>query len=458
MAFHNIQCPHCFTDYTISDERYKATEGVMRCGTCREQFKAILITENETPKFDPREVFIEPLSEPLPASEGGDIELSKESELSYVSYEKQADPELENDVELMSTHEFEYSGPKEPEVPDEVLEKYGNVNELSTSQILKNLRQKAREDSFSEDTSDTISSSISDDSVNLFERGKQAQLDLELPIDDRRSQSVTARKEPELNDDSQLISEVDQLVNEKLGAGSAAIALKADRTNAKRANQNTATDKSISPVSSAPSLKTKESKAKANTTKNVSTNDFLLEPKKTKRKKRGFIGFIKFVFFFLIAIGLITILTYQLWLRQIIQLPTDQPWFTSLQSKAQPYYELAETSLSEFGVALPKRRNLGKMELLSATTEPHPTRTTTVLLKVSLINRAAIAQALPWLEMTLTDADGRLVARRNLSPTDYIYNNETSSNIGANELKKITVELLSFPKSATGYELKLLNK
>jgi hypothetical protein len=60
--------------------------------------------------------------------------------------------------------------------------------------------------------------------------------------------------------------------------------------------------------------------------------------------------------------------------------------------------------------------------------------------------------------MTLTDADGGLVSLRNLSPNDYIYNNSTSNLISAKELKKITIELLSFPKQATGYEIKLLNR
>jgi len=80
------------------------------------------------------------------------------------------------------------------------------------------------------------------------------------------------------------------------------------------------------------------------------------------------------------------------------------------------------------------------------------------LLKISIINHAKIRQQLPWLEMSLMDADGRLVSRRNLSPSDYVYQNATDDLIGARELKKITIELLSFPKQATGYELKILNK
>ena len=107
---------------------------------------------------------------------------------------------------------------------------------------------------------------------------------------------------------------------------------------------------------------------------------------------------------------------------------------------------------------LPSRRNLSQLELASARTEAHPTRPSTTLLRVSIINHASIEQPLPWLEMSLSDAEGKLVSRRSLSPRDYVYQNATNNLIGARELKKVTIELLSFPKQATGYELKILNK
>ncbi len=436
MAFHNIQCPHCFTDYTISDARYRANDGVMRCGTCREQFKAILVTEDQTPKFDPRDVFIEPLSEPLPASDGGEIAFSGEPEPSYVSYEKSIDPDTETDVELMSTHEFEYKEPKKrdssqtgithersPSVSSDVLEKYGLSDELSTSQILQNLRKRAHKDSI-----------------------KQGQLDLELPINDRRSQSTDLKIEPTLDADNNLINEVDKLVDQKLGLAHAEKA-STNQTSVKHAKRRPA----------------KKGKATGTQSVRSSNNDFLLGPRKTKKgKENRALRFVRSLLYFLLTIILITLLGYQLWLKQLIQLPTDQAWFLSLEEKSAPYVTpllaMADQKLSEIGIKLPKRRNLSQLKLLSATTEPHPTRSTTVLLKISLINRADIAQPLPWLEMSLTDTDGRLVARRNLAPTDYIYKNKTDSNIGANELKKITIELLSFPKAATGYGIKLLSK
>ncbi|GAA6136725.1 DUF3426 domain-containing protein [Arenicella sp. 4NH20-0111] len=434
MAFHTTQCPHCFTDYTISDEQYRTSEGMVRCGTCREQFKARLIDSTlETPKFDPRDTFIEPLSEPLKARDGGDIELSKEPEPSYVSYEKPLD-DTEQPFELLSTHEFEYTGPKES-VPEDVLEEYGNSQELSTSEILNNLKAKQSKDSTYEPATDTASNSIVSSNVN--ESITHGQLDLELPLDSKKAEATHERREPELEQkDNRLIDEVDKLVDEKI----------IPPTGARQAQVTTT--QANEPIKR--SIK--------HTQKKKNQDDFFLQPrKKANTQKRGVGWWLTTLFGIVITLILLISLIYQLWLKQLIDMPTDQTWFNSVQKSLSPISNTLDRLASDNGVTLPQRRNLRKLELVSAKTQPHPTRSTTILLKVSLINHADISQSLPWLEMSLTDADGRLVARRNLSPKSYIYNNKTNSIIGSNELKKITIELLSFPKSATGYEIKLLD-
>lgn len=421
MAFHQIQCPHCFTDYTITEEQYRSSEGMVRCGTCREQFTAMVVTDGAgPPKFDPREVFIEPLSEPLPAADGGDIKLSEESEHSYVSYEKSIDPNDEADIELMSTHEFEYTGPAEL-LPKELLEvseshiksdKLGDSDELSTSEILKNLRSKS--------VRDTSSSK----SQNL----------LDLEHSQERNKSGSSRQEALNNTedkDNILIDQVDTLVDKKLM------------------------------TAAAKPLKKKKPRASSNKAKpKLAEQDFFLEPRKRKRKRKqrgGLTGFIIALCYLMIALILTAALAYQLWLKQLIKLPEDNAWLNTVLSTASPHLETLKKTLSSYDIELPERRNLSQLELLSARTEPHPSRDNTVLLKISVVNRATIAQALPWLEMSLTDTNGDVVARRNLSPDDYIYNNQTSSEIGPNQLKRVTIELLSFPKSATGFEIKLLD-
>jgi hypothetical protein len=154
-------------------------------------------------------------------------------------------------------------------------------------------------------------------------------------------------------------------------------------------------------------------------------------------------------------LGLVTLLLtaalgYQLWLKQAAPILENAQLATALQPIRQ--------QLQKYAVVLPERRNLKQLELLSARTEAHPTRASTVLLRTSLVNKAKISQPFPWLELSLTDEEGRLVSRRALSPNDYLHNNRLENLIKANELKRVTIELLTFPEQAHGFELRLLNK
>ncbi len=468
MPFYTTQCPRCFTDYVISDQQYHAAEGMVRCGTCREHFKGrILEGEPETPKFDPRKVFIEPLSSSNDETEAGvtegALENTTESEtpaasqtLDAQSFNEQSlnnkqinsetsfsgshsselqDSELDG-IEFMSTHEFDASTskPSDSKADNELSigSDYANSDELSTSEILNNIRSRNQVRDKEE-----------------YQEPSSGQVELSLPDDQKRTGNHS-RKEPELDhalhSENTLIDEVDKLVDEKLVSPS----LLEDDTH--------------TPLNTRP--RPIETRSEPSLVSTEPDDDFFLEPKankRTKKQRRGVLGLIALLFtsalWLLFFSALLAVLIYQLWLKQIITIPSNNAWLNNATSKVMPLIERGQTELSNYGIklAIPQRRNLSQLELVSAKTEPHPTRSTTMLLKVQVINRAAIEQPLPWLEMSLMDADGRLVARRNLSPKDYIYNNKTNSNIGANELKKVTIELLSFPKSATGYEIKLLN-
>jgi hypothetical protein len=156
----------------------------------------------------------------------------------------------------------------------------------------------------------------------------------------------------------------------------------------------------------------------------------------------------------LMAMLLIAVLGYQLWLKQAAPILESTQLATTLEPLSKPF----KNQLKKYDVILPERRNLNQLELLSARTEAHPTRSSTILLRASLINRAKISQPFPWLELSLSDEDGRLVSRRALAPNDYLHNNRLENTINANELKRVTIELLAFPKQAHGFELRLLNK
>lgn len=57
------RCPHCQTSFRVSDEHLEAANGVVRCGSCLQVFKATdyLVNENQAPK--PSEPVLEPTSE-----------------------------------------------------------------------------------------------------------------------------------------------------------------------------------------------------------------------------------------------------------------------------------------------------------------------------------------------------------------------------------------------------------
>jgi hypothetical protein len=156
----------------------------------------------------------------------------------------------------------------------------------------------------------------------------------------------------------------------------------------------------------------------------------------------------------LLAVLLISALLYQLWHRQALPWLEGEKLSQAIAPIAQP---LVGKLSEEFGVTLPVRRDLRSLQLLSAHTETHPTRSSTLLLKVRIINHSTIAQPFPWLELALTDENGRLVARRALSPEDYLHNNRLTNSIASKEVRPVTIEFLSFPEHVHGYELKLLN-
>ena len=159
------------------------------------------------------------------------------------------------------------------------------------------------------------------------------------------------------------------------------------------------------------------------------------------------------------SLVLVLLLLWQLWMRQSL------PWLDQLLDqynvvqRVEPHVAPLRRELEDrYGLELPERRDLPGLRLVSARVEPHPVRPSTTLLKVSLVNRSTIAQPFPWLELALSDVDGRLVSRRTLSPADYLHNNRLANVIRSNELRPVTIELLAFPRQAHGYELKIIER
>ena len=420
MALHNTQCPYCFITYVISDEQLRVSEGMVRCGTCRERFQArILKGEIETPRFDPRDAFIEPLTDEFDEQKKAAAKAFADTEPQEFSF---GDVHTESEKSI-SMREATISGSINSDLSLDIDEDAPitpvDSNQLSAADMLANIRAKqAREAQQKKEAVMEVSPDAPDANIEVVTPEKAKLVE---PIRGTSSEQALKRKRVEpaplssvqhANKEA-LIDEVDSLIDNKLVNGASVSASVSDaHADIERPFQ-------------------------LDRTPPIRTRAWLLAPP-------------LLIVVALLGCGLI----YQLWMKQILVFEVG----SMIEKKITELSVPLATRLAEHKLVLPVRRNLSLLELVSARTEAHPTRSSTTLLKISVINHATFEQPLPWLEMTLSDAEGRLVSRRSLSPQDYIYQNASNDLIGARELKKVTIELLSFPKKATGYEIKILSK
>ena len=450
------ECPHCITSFSISDEQLRLSHGKVRCGNCLERFDAYEELVKETPGFDPRSAFIEPLShyeeehlkgvdDLVPDSRNVEFQ---DSALSPVEVGKLKNLSDETSISQDDSAEFssnlannldpELSVHLDDEDFTESLESNLDISkstkflEPSTGMAIskKHITEASIqfEEGFYEEPSIQKANSLLDEldvssenesSQQVFDRVepslfnkssdlKQTEFDL-----DTTTQTLDNLENSENLEAENLVDVVDQLVEDKI-------------------------------------LENKETETQKDSDFYKSIN---ASNKKPRRLSRLIAWPLNLVFMVLVALLSVTLI-YQLWQKQFISWP-DRPEF---QDRLTPITQPLLEKLDEQDITIPQRRSLRSLQLISAKSEPHPTRSSTLLLKVNLMNRAEIEQPLPWLELSLNDSEGRTISRRSLSPKDYIHNNRISQNIGPKELKKITIELLSFPKHTAGYELRLLNK
>jgi len=437
------QCPHCFTVYVISDEQLRVSQGMVRCGTCRERFQAQVLHTGDSPKFDPRNVFIEPISEQDDETVARVAEIIKQAavvDFKLDDFDNNLNSELSIEIEEEPSNEdFQEPSTQEYEEPptainhnvEQLADKIEDpASEVSETEEALNTKPETNPTVNAESPLNSVSTHINNTPIDTYSESSTA-------IDEFAS--IDEDDENYAANDGQLIDEVNQLIEKKiLGAqetqsttqvGTVSDALDTPHDSGDTDILAQATPQALLSTEQAPFSLTEKSK--------IPFSHWLLAP-------------------ILLVAGLALggSLVYQLWLKQLISWPDDK----RLQAKLAPLIEPIEKNLDQFEVTIPVRRNLSKMKLLSAQTEAHPTRSSTTLLRVSIVNRAIISQPLPWLELSLTDAEGRLVSRRSLPPKDYAYNNQIDDVLGPNELKKVTIELLKFPKQAVGYELRMLNK
>lgn len=95
-------------------------------------------------------------------------------------------------------------------------------------------------------------------------------------------------------------------------------------------------------------------------------------------------------------------------------------WRTELAAQMPASRPFLEALCTQFHCQIALPRETGQVAIESSTLQSDPARPGLVLLDATLRNAAAYAQALPHLELTLTDAADRPLIRRALAPADYL--------------------------------------
>jgi hypothetical protein len=105
-------------------------------------------------------------------------------------------------------------------------------------------------------------------------------------------------------------------------------------------------------------------------------------------------------------------------------------------------------------VPLPEKAELLSIE--SSDLVADPVQPNVVTLSALLHNRAEYAQALPNIELSLTDTQDKVLARRVFTPAEYLHSNDIEQNgVGANRELNIQLHLDSSELRPTGYKLLL---
>jgi predicted Zn finger-like uncharacterized protein len=101
------------------------------------------------------------------------------------------------------------------------------------------------------------------------------------------------------------------------------------------------------------------------------------------------------------------------------------------------------------------RRDLALIELLQTTIAPHPKYENALRIRTTLVNRASFPQACPWMEVSLTNNAGNVIARRSFTPAQYLEAPATDvlmPNVAATTLLDVT----NPDGKAVGYEIRMV--
>jgi len=140
----------------------------------------------------------------------------------------------------------------------------------------------------------------------------------------------------------------------------------------------------------------------------------------------------------------------------LITLLAQAAYFFRVEIAAnQPGFKPALVSycnLLQCSVPLPQKADL--MSIESSDLEADPAQSSVIALNALLRNHASYAQAYPQLELTLTDAQDKPLARRTFSPPDYLKPGEDQmQGLAANRELSVKLNLDTTDLKPSGYRL-----
>ncbi|MHB8623189.1 MAG: zinc-ribbon and DUF3426 domain-containing protein [Sulfuricaulis sp.] len=107
------------------------------------------------------------------------------------------------------------------------------------------------------------------------------------------------------------------------------------------------------------------------------------------------------------------------------------------------------------GCELHAQQDVTQIDLLQTSIAPHPQYENALRIRATLVNRAAFAQAYPWMEVSLTNNAGSVIARRTFSPSQYLEAPATGA-LTPNVVATTLLDITNPEGKAVGYEIRLV--
>jgi predicted Zn finger-like uncharacterized protein len=105
--------------------------------------------------------------------------------------------------------------------------------------------------------------------------------------------------------------------------------------------------------------------------------------------------------------------------------------------------------------ALRPLQDVAAIELLQTTVAPHPDYANALRIRATMINRASFAQNFPDMEVSLTDSNGGVIARRTFTAAEYLPAPATGL-MAPNVVVATLLDVTNPDARAVGYELRLV--